>query len=226
MLGSASVLLPWANLVIGIWFCCPPIQLDESAMPFRLDRESDVERLLKSRRLAISQCIKTLERHANNRDVDPELALRAVEVLSELRANERGAMVALSKNLMMRPMPAKGGTPSRLTGLPAAEALVRIGGSETAKEIVGRVRKTGETSEVRVLACILSQIEPPEACILRLDAAIAAERHRPLRTATPDEHYIQRLRQMKEWLAVPGYFDDPFNWPSLQFKQIPDDRPR
>lgn len=102
----------WWSLFFTITLWAGNLQSQETASsplhevrPFRLDSNTDVERIRRIRADVILSCVAILDKRASSSNSSPELdaeAARAAELLGEMRANDGTTIHALCRNLTLR----------------------------------------------------------------------------------------------------------------------------
>ena len=179
-----------------------------SGSPFELGDLKSVQCVRRLREVAINDCVAVLERRKEGRLVDPgnTLAIRAAELLGELRANHDIPIRVLCSNIQLQSNEA--GETGSLSAFPAANALAEIGTAQVSSEIIRLLDQELEREALLLCARILEAIDERDITIMRL------EKH--TQKGGPDkssESLRRNASVILKWLNDKEFPQDPKYWP-------------
>jgi hypothetical protein len=180
---------------------------------FSVSNADDIKHLEAVRRAAAVECVRVLQLRARGElREETGQAERAANVLALLGSPFPSGLAALCQNLTLRST--KIDTVDALGGLPAANALVAIGGRRTAQALFESMSGDVDRHGLLIRAHILARIEPTEVAVKRIGLAIE-ELQRKMGIKESDRaRHLKNLRQVESWLKEPEILSDVKNWPS------------
>jgi hypothetical protein len=180
---------------------------------FSLTRYDDLRRLLELRERIVAEATLALERRSKGQvNSEADEPRRAAKALTLLRSTDERALAALCENLTMSSIATLDVDP--IMSLPAARALIAIGGKPAREAVFESLRKQIDRRELLIRAHVLSRMDPPHIMVLHIQQAIAEQQELQKNLADKGgEHYLANLRQIDSWLKEPNFLDNPKNWP-------------
>jgi hypothetical protein len=186
-----------------------PLHVQRAAAPFSAANSPEVRELIDGRTRAILAATTVLWANAQGQNIDEDAVVRAAELLGEMRADDLQAVRALIANLGFELSIVIVTEDHPLLGLPAAQALSRIGGRRVIYALTDSLRAPKSKKEQLIIANILVACEPPEIAAYRLELALENEQAQK----NADKGYLRQLEAVKHWLDNPELLHSVKHWP-------------